>query len=438
MLPLVLIAITALTLIPILATATGSTTVSVDPSSLTGVLPGSTFSVDIVVTDVTDMYGYEFKLNYDTRVLTATAISLVGNILEPGYFPWKQEINDALTPVTGRVWCAVTQELGAVGGVSGSGLLATITFSVDALGVSDLDLYDVELRDPDGALITTEVSDGYFSTYPIVSVDPALTVNPALGVGATFDVDIVITEVTDMYGYEFKLNYDTRVLTATAISLVGNILEPGYFPWKQEINDALTPVTGRVWCAVTQELGAVGGVSGSGLLATITFSVDALGVSDLDLYDVELRDPDGALIIPAVTDGDFTNTVPILWTKIKTKNPYPDWSLGHVGEDEILYCPVKNTGDRGVLVSAQFIIRHDATGDTVSELSDETPIQPGTVVTLSTDPFPFDIAGTYHFSIVLWFRIIDDLPPEPYYLYEDLLGGAGISKAGVNRINVKA
>lgn len=141
-------------------TSASSTTLSVDPQNTVdfNLQASSTFTINITVTDVVDLYGYDFKLKYNTSVLTATNI-IVGPFLLPGYFELINQINDA----EGWLNYAVTQEFTAPAGVNGNGVLATVNFTVDDYGASVLDLYEIKLIDSYNDLIYHEVIDGYFS-----------------------------------------------------------------------------------------------------------------------------------------------------------------------------------------------------------------------------------------------------------------------------------
>ena len=203
-----------------------------------------------------------------------------------------------------------------------------------------------------------------------ISVEPPLIVDQTLVAGETFTVDIVIMDVSDLYGFDLKLGYDTSVLTATAVSFAGNIFEPGYFPWMQEINDGI----GRVWLVVTQELGAPAGVSGSGLLATITFVVDAIGDSYLELYDTELRDSLKNLISHTVTDGYFRNAEFLYFADLVRKSAWPDHhhhGISRHGNINHLYARFGNKGLRPVTVYVRFTI-YNATGDLLDTIDTTT------------------------------------------------------------------
>jgi len=142
----------------------------VDPPSTTGLNPGDTFTIDINVEDVTNLYGFDFNLTYNTNILDATQIE-IGTWLSGGaeckFF--SQIIDETCAIIksvrhdaAGYAWVVVTL-LDPAAPVSGSGTLATITFQVTGTGVSALDLAETDLVDSDTNEISHDVDDGSFS-----------------------------------------------------------------------------------------------------------------------------------------------------------------------------------------------------------------------------------------------------------------------------------
>jgi hypothetical protein len=125
-----------------------------------GLTPGSTFTIDIAVADVANLWGYLIFLSYDTDVLTATGYS------SHPIFPLQEpcEINDT----EGYVSIAYHMPFGVPAGFTGSlSNLASIEFTVDALGWSWLDLHDTVFSDPYGIPIEHEDVDGFFANIPV-------------------------------------------------------------------------------------------------------------------------------------------------------------------------------------------------------------------------------------------------------------------------------
>ena len=148
--------------------ASPTTYLSVDPQNTVdfNLQSGSTFTINVTVTNVIDLFAYEFQLGYNTTVLTATNIA-VGPFLLPDHFEWANLINDA----EGWLYYSVSQDFGETSGVNGSGVVAVITFSVDDYGHSELDLYETILGGSDYLPIDHEAIDGYFSNKILGDVD---------------------------------------------------------------------------------------------------------------------------------------------------------------------------------------------------------------------------------------------------------------------------
>jgi len=143
------------------STAEGATTiVSMDPSSYTAEDIGVTMQINITLQDVTDLAGFEFKLAYDTTILTATEIEY-GGIFGENYWPLINVIYDE----EGWLGFSCMQMFGE-DPVDGSGLLVTIGFTSDSEGTTVLDLYETKLGNSTGDPITHDVIDGSVTVIP--------------------------------------------------------------------------------------------------------------------------------------------------------------------------------------------------------------------------------------------------------------------------------
>lgn len=114
------------------------------------------FSLNVSISNVTDLYGWEFRLNW-TAPLLATVNVTEGSFLKAGgntFFTYNS--NDTMGHMI--VDCTL---LGNVLGVSGDGVLATITFGVNGEGTSPLNLYNATLIDSNVNQIPYIVSSGY-------------------------------------------------------------------------------------------------------------------------------------------------------------------------------------------------------------------------------------------------------------------------------------
>ena len=117
--------------------------IEVVPASLEQ-LPGDSFLVNITVNDVTDLYLWMFRLRWNNTVLQLNSIEegpllqnegdTSGIWLSP---PTISEIN-----IAGRIDEATCSLLGAVPGVDGSGMIATLNFTCLSMGDSALEFWE--------------------------------------------------------------------------------------------------------------------------------------------------------------------------------------------------------------------------------------------------------------------------------------------------------
>jgi hypothetical protein len=112
------------------------------------------------------------------------------------------------------------------------------------------------------------------------------TPNPVL-VGAPLMVDLVVSGISDLYAYQFSLSYDPALLQLASIT-EGAFLAAGgptFFDGGTVNNTA-----GTVSFLFDSLIGAIPGVSGSGLLASMQFTTVAAGASALTFSDVLFLD----------------------------------------------------------------------------------------------------------------------------------------------------
>lgn len=115
---------------------------------------------------------------------------------------------------------------------------------------------------------------------------PVLSISPAAAdavVGSSVAVDVRITDVTDLYAFQFSLSFDPALLQGRAAT-EGSFFGAGgnTFFGGGTVDNA----TGRIAYVIDTLLGQSPGVSGSGSLARIVFDVVAPGTSALSFANV--------------------------------------------------------------------------------------------------------------------------------------------------------
>ncbi len=160
-------------------------------------------------------------------------------------------------------------------------------------------------------------------------------------VNQTFVANISVSGVSDLYGWEFKLGYNTSLLDLVNItegSFFNNIRDT-YFVPKNISTD------GYILAGCTS-LRNVAGVSGNGTLATVEFRSRALGSCALDMYDTKLVDSAKQLMNHSEIDGTVTASGCIT-VRVQYADGFPrsgadvtivtpNYYLGITGEDGIM------------------------------------------------------------------------------------------------------
>ncbi|QJE03438.1 PEP-CTERM sorting domain-containing protein [Massilia forsythiae] len=106
--------------------------------------PGSFVGVDVVISDVSDLYAYNFSITFDPKVVDVGGVSQQGFLSSAGpTFGTTGEIDNS----TGIISFAGYTLVGPQAGASGSGSLLHITFNALANGVSSLNFSDLVFLD---------------------------------------------------------------------------------------------------------------------------------------------------------------------------------------------------------------------------------------------------------------------------------------------------
>lgn len=148
----------AVTVVLFLNRTSTSTKIYVDPQTVEKTV-GQNFTVNLIVSDVANLYAWEAKLAYDSTILEHVE-TVQGSFLgssDVTFFTYR--VNDT----SGYVLIDCTL-LGNVLGVNGTGTVATIQFNVKQSGSCDLELYDTKLLDASEQIIKHSSNNGHFSS----------------------------------------------------------------------------------------------------------------------------------------------------------------------------------------------------------------------------------------------------------------------------------
>jgi len=205
-----------------------------------------------------------------------------------------------------------------------------------------------------------------------IGVEPSSKIDPLLGPGSTFTVEIWVRNVANLAGVEFKLGYATAVLTATEIEY-GGIFGETFMIWMNETYDD----AGYLHLGISEWFGEPA-FTGDGRVAIIHFTADSVGESVLNLYGTILGD---ASVPPEpmsheILDGYFSNEIPPTLPSVvfAKRRAWPEHNDYHIYKDEDssndLFAIVYNDGTVDTVVKVVFTVT-DKNGVPIAEI--ETP-----------------------------------------------------------------
>ena len=150
------------------------------------------------------------------------------------------------------------------------------------------------------------------SAAPILSIEP-----PSLLVqlGKSFSLDVRISGVVDLFAFQFDLAFDPLILSA------GSITEGPFLPSGGAtafIAGTVDNTAGTITATVDTLIGAIPGVNGSGVVASVDFQALSVGTSPITLSDAILLDSDLNNIPFRIVNGGVTIPEPSAWLLLST------------------------------------------------------------------------------------------------------------------------
>lgn len=242
----------------------------VDSATIESPSYAKNFTTDVKLANVTDLYGPEFKLYWNTTLLDL----VYANITLPAvwgtdYYIARNETNETL----GRYWFSVTATDPAPS-FNGTTTLVTLTFKITYVpiypeNVSCLfDLNETILGDPDAKPIPHVVYDGEYWCYAArAKIQVLPQVSEAKALHQVFNLSINVANVANLYTFEFTLQYNTTHLDAKEMTIT-SFPDRTYKVSKKILDDTQGLVTLRV-----ESISPSLQVNESLELASITFEV---------------------------------------------------------------------------------------------------------------------------------------------------------------------
>jgi hypothetical protein len=143
----------------------GTTAISIQPSTIT-VYKHETFTVNITITDVVGMYGWELKLYWNSALLNCTNAQVYApEIWGNNTFTAGLGIENGYNATHGRYWKALTA-LNPMSSFNGTTTAVTLTFQALTTGSTTLTLQDTIICDINATEINHTTADGSVTVAP--------------------------------------------------------------------------------------------------------------------------------------------------------------------------------------------------------------------------------------------------------------------------------
>jgi hypothetical protein len=402
-------------------------------------VPCTTFDINVTIINALYLHSFSLKLSYNGTTIECTSVQ-EGDLLKKfGATTMSYQINNTAE------YTFVSINLNdPMATANGNGTLVTLSFHVLNIGDSELHLYETQLYDAEGNSLSHKTSDGYFNNVlmPRLFVYPPVIVDPTMKPGSTFEININVANVSDLYDFEFKLTYDTKVL-----NVLGILVYPFNNAVSYDLQFTLNDTSGKIWVRMqyyppAEPLTTVDSVT----LVKVFFQVQSYGATPLHLEGTELSDHYGSLITHITGDG----YVSVLRRDVAIIDVVPQFTEVYKGWKVNITAVAKNLGDipETFNVTAFFggneigtqQVTSLAPNDTILLLFNFNTLQPWIIpchnYTLSAEasivPYEINVTNNVLTDGQIHVKMMGDVNGDGYVNIKDaaLVGAAFGSKAG--------
>lgn len=234
-------------------------------------------------------------------------------------------------------------------------------------------------------LTTFLISLPLYALPAVKAVGPAISVQPSThsaDVGSEFSFDVAVSDVSNLFGYDFSLRYDTSVLEVTDHTLVGTVFDGmPFFAVKEDVFEGLGEVRYVVTLLGTSPVDVVGSAS----LLRLSMRVDRLAPSVLAITDDIIVVLVNGQTMPLTHDtfnGDFIPPPSVGLRNVGCRADIQGFNINAHGTVQTVFCRVDNSGLEIAVVRADFTwVSIGGASGMVS--TPEMTLQPGQSATLT-------------------------------------------------------
>ena len=271
-------------------------------TAATQVKVGDTFTFQLKAENISDLAGWQGDITFDPAVLKVNNVR-EGNFLKQGggrtHF-LKGTIDNTEGRVTGVGSARISE-----GGVSGEGILLSVTFTAKANGESRLSVRkfqagsslgeSIPSRPPDIIITVGEPSISDVGDTKFFSLSTDTT---PIRFGDTFTLRLNAEDVTDLAGWQTDIAFDSDVLEAVEVN-------EGDFLKAEDVSTfflqgTIDNTAGEITKLSSARFGS--GVSGTGTLLLVTFTAKATGETRVTLSNFYAGSSGGEAISSAAPE----------------------------------------------------------------------------------------------------------------------------------------
>lgn len=296
----------------------------------------TTFSVNVEIGPVSDLYGWQINITYDPTIIQVVSVQLPSNNVFAGKRPITP--NPVIDNVHGSLLYGANVGIGQLSYSGNGGVLCTIEFEALKSGISPLTfiklpeslenkfptrLYDSDFFDIPISYQDTQVNiQGYMPTQQLSRLEVSPSVLKVGGVQPPpvyFQVNITVFNVSDLMSLRFNITFSPSILKVVNITR-----PPGNIFSNANVAES-TPIVDNENGFVCWNVSVISGspFSGNGTVCTIEFQGVKLGISSIRFVEnqTNLLDSTGQPI-SCDFQGSYVQVIQIFSCAVIEVSPY--------------------------------------------------------------------------------------------------------------------
>jgi hypothetical protein len=257
--------------------------------------PGLQTTLNITATNLFNMKTWIINLTWNPQILNLTEV-----VEQPWNTTSPTTFNYTIDNQNGKL--TLNSTLQAEGeGETGNRTLATLSFQAIQNGETTITIQEAQLLDTNGTPHITTLEGATFISIPKLSTKPKTIIDKNLKPGSQVTLNLTIENVENLNQWSANLTWNPQILTLNNVEEGPFLKTIGQTTFTYQVNQEQGTL--HMEGSLTQGVGA----NGSGVLATLNFTVKLGGSFKFSITNSLLLNVEGAEIIHAVEETIFNN-----------------------------------------------------------------------------------------------------------------------------------